>query len=82
MPIATDLPNDAQVVPAKTGVSKTASATAFSACRGFHANFSGTATIQFKDASAAVDVEVVSGVTYPYSITHFTTGTGTLVVLY
>lgn len=77
-----NLPAEAQIVPGKRGVEKTASATPFDPGRGFHANVSETISVIFEEATAAIPLVVTAGVPYPYAIKAYTSGTQTLVVLY
>ncbi len=77
-----NLPPEAQIVPGKRGVEKTASAIPFDAGRGFHANVSETISVIFEEASVSVPLAVVAGNSYPYAIKAYTAGTQTLVVIY
>lgn len=73
----------AQTIPAHTAVEITASSTAFArgACRAIHANTSETITVDFANGATGVDLVVVAGMTYPYSLIKITTGTA-VVALY
>lgn len=77
-----NLPPDAQVVPARRAVAITASATAFAETRGVFIETDGSFTMAFADdAATTVSMTLVAGTVYPFSIVKCTSGTG-LVALY
>ena len=71
-----NLSPESQVVPASQGVLIVASANEFTPGRGIHCNVDETITVQFKDSAATVDLVVMAGQCYPYSIKKLTVGTG------
>lgn len=82
MPISTQIP-ESERVKGRKGVARTASATPFEPCKGFHANQAGTVTVKFVDDTSTVDLVVVAGVSYGYEIKEFTVGASiTLVTMY
>lgn len=72
-----NLPPEAQIVPAKRAVSITASATAFAETRGVFIETEGSFTILFAESSDgnAVTMTLPVGV-HPFAITKCTSGTG------
>lgn len=76
-----ELPLAAMIVPAEHAVAKTASATVFDACKGFHVSTSEAITVTMK-SGASVSLTVVSGQCYAYQIKAYTAGAGTILALY
>lgn len=80
--VAAGIPSDAQIVSAGKGVAHSASATAFDATRGIHANGSETIVVDFARGATGVSLVVVAGMSYPYSITKCSTTASGIVLLY
>jgi hypothetical protein len=76
-----NLPAEAQIVPAKRAVAITASATAFDETRGVFIETSGAFTLTFAEGSTPIAMTLTAGSVYPFAIVKCTTGTG-LVALY
>lgn len=72
-----NLPADAQIVPAKRAVAITASSTAFAETRGIFIETAGSFTILFADSGngTAVTMTLPAGV-LPFAIIKCTAGTG------
>ena len=68
------------IAPAGNAVARTASATAFDACRGIHCSTAGTITVLFENDAATVDLVVTAGAFYPYRLVKVTAGTGVVTV--
>jgi hypothetical protein len=70
------LPAEAQIVPAKRAVSRTASADAFDETRGIFIETAGSFTVVFAEGSGSgVTMTFAVGV-YPFAIVKCTAGTG------
>lgn len=70
-----NLPPQAQIVPAKRAVAITASTNFFDESRGIHIDTAGSFTVQFSESSTPVTMNFPAGC-LPYAIVKCTAGTG------